>query len=374
MSNSELTRDWDDGLFESETFPGSGDASETGIRRGMRFGNCVLQTLIGHGSMGAVWKAWHTTLGIAVAVKILREADHPAENILNRERFALEARLAARVRSENLVRVLDFGEEHGRQFLVMELVEGTTLEGWLGRKVEFDERAALKVAGHICIGLAGLHHAGVVHRDIKPANILVESGRSIKISDLGLAYDTASNLSTDIAGTPYFMAPECLDASNACDPRSDLYAVGVVLYRLIMHRLPFTGSTPEVLMAHRERQPDWTLPEGARVDSGTLYMIRRLLEKDPTRRIQTALEAIQACRDQIHRLDMRERLRQEQAARPAATSDAPVLETGRTPLAPRKWMGIEAVFRSIAVPDWVRWAGLAVILLAGAYCASCVAR
>jgi len=100
-----------------------------------------------------------TTLGIAVAVKVLRESDHPAENILNRERFALEARLAARVRSENLVRVLDFGEEHGRQFLVMELVVGETLSRLLRPEGRERERAraadgAGRVREHAALGAA----------------------------------------------------------------------------------------------------------------------------------------------------------------------------------------------------------------------------
>lgn len=326
------------------------------------------------GSMGVVWRAWHTTLDIPVAVKILHESRNAEERHRRRERFKLEAHIAARASHPNLVRVLDFGEEHGQDFLVMELVQGDTLQTWLQRRVVFDERTSLKLAGHICIGLAGLHGLGVVHRDIKPSNILIEPGQSIKISDLGLAREATSNIYAEPAGTPHFMAPECMETGRPFDLRSDLYAVGVILYQLIYSRVPFQGTSREVLNAQLYLHPDWSLPEGSTVDSGTLYIVRRLLEKDPERRIQSAVEAIQACRDQVYRLDRRETLRAEKLARLAAMDNGEVLETGKASFAHKTWSRIDKILPVSAVPAWVRWTGLAILAAASVYIASCALR
>jgi eukaryotic-like serine/threonine-protein kinase len=344
------------------------------IRSGTMLGRCRLDSVIGNGSMGVVWKAWHTTLDIPVAVKILHESHNAEERHRRRERFKLEAHIAAKASHPNLVRVLDFGEEHGQAYLVMELVKGETLQAWLQRRAAFDERTCLKLAGHICIGLAGLHHLGVVHRDIKPSNILIESGHAVKISDLGLARDANSALNAEPAGTPHFMAPECLDTDKALDPRSDLYAVGVILFQLIMGRVPFHGTTREVLYAQLNLQPDWCLPEGSSVDSGTLYILRRLLEKDPAKRIQTAIEAIQACREQVQRLDRRETLRAEKLARLAEMETREILETGKTSLAHKTWTSIDKFLPIASIPHWARWTGLFVLGAVCVYIASCAMR
>jgi len=351
-----------------DTVAASGAAQA--VREGLKLGRCRLQSQIGSGSMGVVWKAWHTTLEIPVAVKILRKPACERESAVFQERFRLEARNGARVNHPNLVRILDFGEEGGLQYLVMEWVDGTTLEHWLRRRKPCSERTALKAIGHICTGLAELHRAGIVHRDIKPSNILVEPGRSLKISDLGLARDAASNRPMEVAGTPHFMAPECLQADRPFDPRSDLYAVGVILYRMVMGRMPFSGSTREVLKGQLDLQPDWTLPEGTIVDEGTMDLLRRLLEKEPERRIQTALEAIQACRDQRRRLKMLAGVGAEGPEPAAGTVTETIPEAGGRKLPARNWMTIRWTVLSAAMPEWVPWAMggtvLATLLLSAA--------
>lgn len=345
------------------------EAAHGRIRQGTQLGRCLLESRIGTGSMGVVWRAWHTTLCIPVAVKVLHESPDPRENARRRECFRLEAQIAARASHPNLVRVLDFGEEYGQAYLVMELVQGDTLQTWLQREAVFGEKAALKLVGHICIGLAGLHHLGVVHRDIKPSNILIDPGNSVKISDLGLAREMTSDLHSELAGTPHFMAPECLETGTPFDPRSDIYAVGVILYRLLLGRIPFHGTTQEVLYAQRNIQPDWTLPAGSNLDSGTLFIARMLLEKDPARRVQTALEVIQACRDQVYRLDRLDALRAEHRARLAAKEQGQILETGSTSLAHKTWTKIGMILPVSRVPVWVRWTGLVIVVVVAAYAA-----
>lgn len=338
------------------------------IGEGTQLGRCRLTARIGQGSMGDVWEAWHTTLGISVAVKILREPSSEAESILHRERFRQEAHIAARVNHPNLVRVLDFGEEHARPYLVMELVRGPTLEAWLRQQPTIDERTALKVAGHVCVGLSGLHHFGVVHRDIKPSNVLIEAGQMLKISDLGLARDPSASHPESVAGTPQYLAPECLVEGAPYDARSDLYAVGIILYRLLMGRMPFVGTTQQVLYSQIWEQPDWSAPIGTDYDAGTFYVLKRLLEKEPGRRIQSAVEATQACREQVQVLDMHERMRKGRAKPRLAEEEAPPkVPPVRTPTAAiirwsRQWNRAQVARLLLRV-------GLGALMLAGAFAA-----
>ena len=338
------------------------------IGEGTQLGRCRLTTMIGQGSMGEVWEAWHTTLGISVAVKVLREPSSEAENFLHCERFRQEAHLAAMVNHPNLVRVLDFGEEHARPYLVMELVRGPTLEAWLRQQPTIDERTALNVAGHVCVGLSGLHHFGVVHRDIKPSNVLIEAGQRLKISDLGLARDPSASHSEDIAGTPQYLAPECLIEGSSFDARSDLYAVGIILYRLLMGRLPFQGTTQQVLYSQIWEQPDWTLPEGGRLDGGTLFVLKRLLEKEPSRRIQSAVEAIQACREQVQGLDMHERLRRVRARPPETAGVGDAVASRQVRTSPKRTeKGVR--WNRARLAHWMIRVGLGALMMACAFAA-----
>lgn len=298
-------------------------------------GRCRILSIIGRGSAGTVWEGWHTTLGIPVAVKILDERGDRAQQTRALLRFRQEAHLAGRLNHPSLVRVLDYGEDHHRPYLVMELVRGPTLENWLVEHRLPEERTALNVVGHLCIGLAALHHAGIVHRDLKPSNVLIEPGRSLKISDLGLAGSPDEGQGV-LAGTPHYMAPECIRGEGGGDARSDLYSAGVILYRMLFGRHPCGGSVREVLHAQAWETPDWSAPAGRSLDAGTLFIARRLLEKDPHRRIQSAIEAIQACREQVARLDRR-----------AVVASGPRRETTKGPSSGRKatpwaraWTGV----------------------------------
>jgi serine/threonine protein kinase len=274
--------------------------------------------------MGVVWEAWHTTLGIPVAVKLLKDNAKQSEAKYALERFRMEAQLAAKLNHPGIVRVLDFGEED-RPYLVMELVRGPDLHAWIHNRGTADEIVALKVVGHIAVGLASMHRCGVVHRDLKPSNVLISDGTALKITDLGLARSPGNAFDDErLSGTPQYMAPESLDASGQVDPRSDLYSLGVIFYRMIFGRVPFRGTTQEVMKAQLWEKPQWTLPEGASVDAGTLFIARRLMEKDPARRLQSALEVVQACREQVARLESR-REEQEKPSTEARSIRRPLM-------------------------------------------------
>lgn len=285
--------------------------STAGAHAGRLLGRCRLERLIGQGSMGDVYLAEHTTLQMPVAVKLIRpEISSGPEGWRFRERLAREARIAARLNHPGLVRVLDFGEEEGHPYLVMEYIQGTTLDAWLRERGPVHEHLALRIVGNLCTALQVAHQEGIIHRDLKPSNVLVAPDGRMKIADLGLARETTSAALTHpsgVAGTPHYIAPECLSENGQPDGRSDLYAVGVLFYRLLYGKLPFEGGVAQVLHAQVTRAPDWTLPEGVGASGGTLYLLRRLMEKSPDRRMPTAVSVVQACREQLARLEDQQR-------------------------------------------------------------------
>ncbi len=212
-----------------------------------------LGRLIGEGGMGAVYEAEHTGLGIKVAIKLLNEvfaSDHKALS-----RFDREAKATAAIRHANIVEVTDTGKDNeGIPFLVMELLEGESLSALLRREKVLAPHLAVVIASQILAGLAAAHGKEVIHRDLKPGNILLarnnEGGYQVKILDFGIS-KFRSNLVQDVTaagavvGTPRFMAPEQAIGQPDLDARVDLYAVGVLLYRMVSGRLPFTSRTHE---------------------------------------------------------------------------------------------------------------------------------
>lgn len=321
--------------------------------------------------MGVVWEAWHTTLAIPVAVKVLKDDGDPFRRRRALERFRMEANLAASINHPSVVRVMDFGDD-GRPYLVMELVRGPDLHTWIRHRRRVDDILALKVIGHVAVGLAVLHQAGIVHRDLKPSNVLISEGQSLKLSDLGLARGPNDAVSSDmISGTPHYLSPECLDPSRSPDPRSDLYALGVMLFRMVIGRLPFVGTTEEVLQGHLRGQPDWTIPEGVRIDSGTLYLVMRLLEKDPARRIQSALEVVQACREHVARLETTRSLEARVlASREDAGEAAPRPPRWRPILRERLAQRRNAEMKNArSVGEWAFWTALGSLLVGAGFLA-----
>ena len=212
-----------------------------------------LGRLIGEGGMGAVYEADHTGLGIKVAIKLLNEVFATDRKALSR--FDREAKATAAIRHANIVEVTDTGKDNeGVPFIVMELLEGESLSALLRREKVLAPHLAVVIASQILAGLAAAHAKEVIHRDLKPGNILLasnnEGGYQVKILDFGIS-KFRSNLVQDVTaagavvGTPRFMAPEQAIGQPDLDARVDLYAVGVLLYRMTTGRLPFTSRTHE---------------------------------------------------------------------------------------------------------------------------------
>ncbi len=248
-----------------------------------RIGGVRLLRLVGTGGMGRVYLGHHEALDLAVAVKVMKDGAG------DQERFINEARLAARIHDDHIVRILNAGEEGGRAFLVLEYVAGVNLKQLLAEQGGLPWRKAVDITLQAARGLAAAHRAGVVHRDVKPSNILVAANGVAKVTDLGLAreafMDSGATETGHVLGTPAYMAPEQARDSRQAGPPADVYALGVSLWHMLAGEVPFKKSShTNVLFAHlHENVPDIRLrvPE---LPALLCELMRRMLAKDPARR------------------------------------------------------------------------------------------
>lgn len=239
---------------------------------------------LGRGGMGEVYRADDLRLGQPVALKFLPEAvDRDPARLTQ---LHTEVRMARQVSHPNVCRVYDIGEYEGHTFLSMEYVDGEDLASLLRRIGRFPQDRAVELARQICAGLAAAHDRGVVHRDLKPANIMLDGSGRIRITDFGLAGVAGETLR---AGTPAYMAPEQL-AGGTVTTRSDIYALGLVLYELFTGRRALEGSNLAELIAKRE-QAGITRPTEIihDLDPTIERAIMRCLEPDPAARPGSAL-------------------------------------------------------------------------------------
>ncbi|MFF9207573.1 MULTISPECIES: serine/threonine-protein kinase [unclassified Streptomyces] len=307
---------------------------------------------LGEGGMGEVWEARDETLDRQVAVKVISLlAGQEGRGDEARARFLREARITARLQHPYIVSVHDLGESHTQRgtvpFLVMELVRGVGLDVKL-REGSVDLAEAARWGAQICDALDDAHAHGIMHRDIKPSNILVTPSGTVKVLDFGVAraadpYATADRLTQTgfIVGTPPYMAPE--QARGHPEPRSDLYALGCLLFELVTGRLPFQApDSVGYLTAHLSQQPPAPSSVAAGVPEAWDAVLLRLLRKDPAERYASAADAAQALR----------RLADAPEPVPAATapltgawpSSSPGGASPRRPVAPRSWIAIAVWF------------------------------
>ncbi|MEE8367795.1 MAG: serine/threonine-protein kinase, partial [Thermoanaerobaculia bacterium] len=244
--------------------------------------------LLGRGGMGEVYRADDLKLGQPVALKLLpREFEGDSARL---DRFLNEVRLALKVTHPNVCRVFDIGEVDGRHFLSMEYVDGEDLASLLRRIGRLPEDKAVQVARQICAGLAAAHDQGVLHRDLKPANVMIDGRGRAKITDFGLAGATSGIRGAEArAGTPAYMAPEQL-AGEELTERTDIYALGLVLYELFTGKPVFSaGSIAEMVRLQRETTPASLASQVDNLDPAVERGIRRCLETDPAGRPASAL-------------------------------------------------------------------------------------
>jgi len=309
---------------------------------------------LGRGGMGVVYKGEDTTLGRQVALKFL-----PEEWSKDREalaRFKREARAAAALNHPNICTIYEVGEHEGQPFLVMELLEGETLEQRVSaRPLKVNE--ILELAIPVAMGLEAAHAKGIVHRDIKPANIFVTQEGGVKILDFGLAkvaraggLSTVGGMSTEsltvpgvVAGTVQYMSPEQA-LGEPVDARTDLFSFGSVLFEMATGRVPFGGSTLGETIAHiLHSQPEAMGRFNSEIPAELERITRKCLEKKPEERYQSAKEL---------RVDLQGLKRGTESGRVGAGSSLR-LPTPEARAAEPTW-----AWRPQGVPRRKRWAAL----------------
>src|SRR5690242_4123088 len=280
------------------------------LQPGTRLGPYEIAAPLGAGGMGEVYRARDTRLGRDVAIKVLPQ--HLSEQPEIRSRFEREAKTVSSLNHPNICTLFDVGREGDTDYLVMELVDGETLAQRLARGA-MPPAELLRLGVQIADALDRAHRAGVIHRDLKPANVMITrtgaklmdfglsrasaatggSGLSRTLSGLTQSPTIAQPLTTEgtLLGTFQYMAPEQLEGREA-DARSDLWALGCVLYEMATGRRAFTGrSQASLIAAILERDPpalaDVAAPMAA-APPGLEWLIRHCLAKDPDERLQTA--------------------------------------------------------------------------------------
>jgi serine/threonine protein kinase len=257
-----------------------------------------VRTPLGKGGMGTVYVALQRSVDREVAIKIVhpRLADRQSA-----KRFLREARLASRLSQTNIVHVIDFGQtEDGVLYLVMELLRGKTLAFHIAT-TRFTLRRIIGIIVQLCDALEAAHAQGIIHRDLKPGNVVIldepRDRDHVKVLDFGLAKSLAGDAATSVTttdaiiGTPLYMSPEQVQGRPS-DPRSDLYAVGCILYEMLAGKPPFSDQTVNVIMAQHLIEPPPPLPPA--VPPGMRALVERLLAKKPDDRLGSAGELREA--------------------------------------------------------------------------------
>ncbi len=252
----------------------------------MALGQYELKTLLGSGGMGQVWRALDQRLEREVAIKVLPEAT--ASDPEFRGRLLREARLAARLNHPNIATIFAVEEHEASLYLVMELVDGTSLDRLITQGPLAAERV-IEFAVQIAAALAEAHAHGIIHRDIKPENVIV-SPRGVKVLDFGIAREAASSSSMTqagiILGTPHYMSPEQAQGF-ALNGQSDIFSLGAVMYEMLSGRKPFTGDSAMAVLVGVVTQPHAPL---ASVRADLAAIVDRCLEKRAAARFASARE------------------------------------------------------------------------------------
>lgn len=255
-----------------------------------------IHEVIGHGGSGIIFRARDPSLDKWFAIKVIRPDQ--VEDSIARKRFLKEARTLAKIDHKNIVRIYR-AEESPLPFLVMEMVEGHTLDQAIASTKGIPLDQVLSIAIQVAQGLAAAHEQGVVHRDIKPSNILLtDADPSLaKLTDFGLARtptDLRLTKTGTVVGTPWYMSPEQI-RDETIDCRSDLFSLGCVVYEMLCGQKPFTGANPYfVLNAITDNAPGDTLDARQDLPPSIKTVVKKLLQKDPVDRFQSTTELLNA--------------------------------------------------------------------------------
>ncbi len=275
---------------------------------GQTIGNYLVTQKLGEGGMGSVYLAEHPTIGKKVALKVLHTEYSSNKEVATR--FFNEAKAVNDIQHPNIVDIVDFGIIQGREqlvYFIMEYLAGETLAHLIRREAPLPPERALTIALQVADALSASHRCGIVHRDLKPDNvILVSRGREkdfVKILDFGIAKLTTEGASRTrtglVMGTPAYMSPEQCEGRAALDQRTDIYALGIVLYEMLVGRVPFIGEAyGEILVQHLTQLP--RPPSQFRIlNAHVEAVVMKALEKRPDMRYPTMDEFLRAMADPV---------------------------------------------------------------------------
>jgi zinc protease len=248
----------------------------------------------GRGGMGVVYKARDRETGELVAVKVLKP--EIAADPQSAERFINEVRLSRRITHKNVCRVYEFTRSGSTAYLSMEYVEGESLRSILSRLGSVNVRKGIQIARQICAALVEAHGQGIVHRDLKPENVMLDRSGNVKVMDFGIArlLDAAATQTVGVMGTPAYMAPEQAEGLGI-DARTDIYALGLIMYELFTGQSAFSGDTPVAIALKQIRET----PPAPRTIDGSLppeldAIVMRCLEKTPAARFPSVADLDEA--------------------------------------------------------------------------------
>ncbi|MBN1935990.1 MAG: protein kinase [Anaerolineae bacterium] len=243
-----------------------------------------LLSLEGEGGMASVYKAHDLKLKRTVAVKVLRAGEEA------NEAFQREAQAAAGIPHPNIVAVYDIGQDGDAAYIVMEYVQGPTLQEVIHAEAPFYVGRALDIAAQICTAVEFIHHQGIIHCDLKPLNILILADGQVKITDFGIAQrlETGALHGGKSWGTPHYAAPEVI-SGKPISPAADVYAIGIILYEMLTGKRPFNGPTAaEIARQHVLNAPPPVEQVNPRIPRYVRQVLDRALDKDPDKRYRTA--------------------------------------------------------------------------------------
>ncbi len=310
--------------------------------------------ILGRGGMGTVYKARDIVLDELMAIKVLR-ADYSWDANMA-ERFKSEIKLARKVRHKNVCTIHDFGEFEGLLYISMELIEGIDLKKILKEKGAPLEQEAYDLALQIARGLEAVHEAGIIHRDLKAANTMRDANGVVRLMDFGVAkqHGSGKTLTTtgQVIGTPEYMSPEQAQG-HKLDFRSDVYALGILIYELFTGRVPFRGDTPvSTILKQINDPPPLYEPRSAAIPGSLVPVLRKALAKSPTERHGSVRELI----DELE--EAREATTRSRAAPPTAVSERPTV-LAPNPKTTRGWsryvMAAGAAVLMVTVASWLYW-------------------
>lgn len=253
---------------------------------GRRIGSWIVERDLGRGGMGTVYKARHFSLDRVAAVKVLSPGQESTEAF--RRRFRREAELQSQLQHPNIARVIDYVEDAGQWFLIIEYLDRGSLADLLGRGEHVTPQQAVTWTRQALAGLEHAHQRGVVHRDIKPANLMFNAATEIVVVDFGIARADAAPALTSTGvtvGTPAYMSPEQILTPDRVDGRADLYSLGIVLYELLVHKRPFAADSDfSILQAHVTQSPPPLRSINPAISPALEAVVLRALAKKPEER------------------------------------------------------------------------------------------